>query len=388
MRNLFILIGIGAVVLLFLFTSLPAVCGSGTEKVAYENYVSSLPAGCEPVPLECFEQAMEEGQLNMFEWAEWWPQEMYDGFSKEFGIKVVRDYFGSEDEVIAKFKLNPEAGYDYVYTGLRAAVLLREMGALREINYDWVPNVKKYLPEWVIEEGIAFGDPGWKYAIPYEMCITSYCYNEKYVDDPRIPSWSVLFEPDEKYKGRITLTDNMWEVIPCALIYLGYRIDTKDEGELMEVRNLLLRLKPYIMAFDSWPVRLMVEEEAYISHTWGGDALYFHRQLESIRGVLPAESTQLAFGTFGSAKGGAHPAVFHLWANYVFRPEVNNQLIETIGYSPLHTGVPELLSEEMKAWSATVLPEEYVEKSQFQPPVVFTKEIIDLWEPIWLELKK
>jgi len=386
-RNLFTLIGIGAVVLLLLFASLPG-CAPAAEKVAYENYVSSLPEGCEPVPPECFEQAMEEGQLNMFEWAEWWPQEMYDGFSQEFGIKLVRDYFGSEDEVIAKFRLNPEAGYDYVYTGLRAAILLREMDALREINYDWVPNAKKYLPEWVFEEGTTFGDPGWKHAIPYEMCITSYSYNAKYVDDPRIPSWSVLFEPDEKYKGRITLTDNMWEVIPCALMYLGYRIDTKDEGELMEVRNLLLSLKPYIMAFDSWPVRLMVEEEAYISHTWGGDALYFHRQLESIRGGLPTEGTQLAFGTFGSAIGGAHPAVFHLWANYVFRPEVNNLLIETIGYSPLHTAVPELLSEEMKAWPCTVLPEEYVEKSQFQPPVVFTAEIIDLWEPIWLELKK
>ena len=79
---------------------------SPEEGKTYEEYVDSLPEGCLPVPRECFEQALKEGQINTFEWAEWWPEEIYTEFEKEFGIKVVRDYFASEDEAIAKFKLD------------------------------------------------------------------------------------------------------------------------------------------------------------------------------------------------------------------------------------------------------------------------------------------
>lgn len=45
------------------------------------DYVSSLPEGCFPVPQDCFEQAVEEGELCIYDWAEWWPEEIYEGFS-------------------------------------------------------------------------------------------------------------------------------------------------------------------------------------------------------------------------------------------------------------------------------------------------------------------
>jgi spermidine/putrescine transport system substrate-binding protein len=366
-------------------------CTSPPDEVevdAYEEYVDRLPEGYFPVPREVFQQAIEEGQLNTFEWAEWWPEEIYDAFTQEFGIKIVRDYFASEDETIAKFKLDPNIGYDWVYTGLRPAVTLRELGALSEINDDWVPNVVAYMPEWALKEGETYGDPGWRYAKPTHVSVLSYTYNSKYVDDSRIPSWAVLFEPDEKYRGRITLIDDMKEVITSALIYLGYQIDTTDEEELREVRDLLLALKPYIMAYDWWPVRLLIEEESHISHTWAGDSLWFHRELESIQGVLPAEGSQIAFGTNGIAKGSPHPAAAHLWLNYIWRPDVMAQIIEAIAYSPVHTEVAERLSEDVREWPGTVLTEEYLAKCQWDRPELWEPPFTDLMTEIWLELKE
>jgi spermidine/putrescine transport system substrate-binding protein len=358
------------------------------EADAYDEYVKRQPEGSLPVPREVFEQAIQEGQLNTYEWAEWWPEEIYEDFTKEFGIKIVRDYFASEDETIAKFKLDPGAGYDWVYTGLRPAVTLRELGALREINDDWVPNVVAYMPEWALKEGATYGDPGWKYAKPTHVSVLAYTYNAKFVDDPRVPSWAVLFEPDEKYRGKITLVDDMKEVITSALVYKGYKIDTTDEAELREIRDLLMGLKPYIMAYDWWPVRLLIEEESQISHTWAGDALWFHRELDSIQGVLPAEGSQVAFGTNGIAKGSSHPAAAHLWLNYIWRPDVMAKIMETIAYSPVHTEVANLLSQEVREWHGTVLTEEYLAKSQWDRPELWESPITDLWTQIWLELKE
>jgi len=379
-KDLFILMGSISVVLLVLFASLPG-CAPAPKVDSYQEYVSRLPAGCEPVPRECFEQAQEEGELNIYDWAEWWPEEIYEGFSQEFGIKITRDNFSDYDEVVTKFKLMPEIPYDFLYLDTRAVIQLNELGVLKEINNDWVPNVNSYLLE-------QFRDVGLKNSKPFDVSATAYSYNSDYVDDPRLPSWAVLLEPDEKYKGRITLTNNMWEVIPAALKYLGYSSNSDDEGQLMEVRDLLLELKPYIMAFDSWPVRLMVEEEAYIAQQWSGDAYFLHQELESIQAALPTEGTQLLIDAVGIPIGNAHPAVAHLWINYLYRPEVNAQVIETIGYTPVHSAVPGLLSEEMKAWPGVVLTEEYLANCTFLGPEAFTEQGVELRSAIWQELKQ
>ncbi len=375
-----------ALTVVFVVTGCPA--STPGDQKTYDEYVDSLPEGCFPVPRECYEQALEEGQLNTFEWAEWWPEDIYEDFEKEFGIKIVRDYFASEDETIAKFKLDPDVGYDWVYTGLRPAVNLREIGALCEINEDWVPNVVEYTAKWALDQGETYGDPGWKYAKPTHVTGLIYAYNANYIEDPRIPSWAALFDPKEEYKGRITLVDDMKEVITCALIYLGYDIATTDKVELAEVKELLSNLKPSIMALDWWPVRLIIEEEALIAHCYGGDSLYYNRQLDSIESALPAEGTQTAFGTNAIAAGTKHPAAAHLWLNYIWRPGVMANIIEAVGYSPVHTGVADLLSEEMRNWPTTILTEEYLNKCQWDRPALWQEEITDLWTEIWLEFKK
>ncbi len=100
-----------------------------------------------PVPKELLEQVSKEGsKLFVYNWAEWWPQELFDNFSKEFGIKVVFDYYADSEEMVAKFKLNPKAPYDVVLgCGVGDAVRLRQMGIVKDLNYDYLPNVTAYL---------------------------------------------------------------------------------------------------------------------------------------------------------------------------------------------------------------------------------------------------
>jgi spermidine/putrescine-binding protein len=88
--------------LLFTFGILSSASAAGT----YKNY---------PVPKECMDQVRKEGnQLNIYDWAEWWPEELFKNFSKEFGVKVVRDHFADTEEMVTKIKLNPKVPYDLV----------------------------------------------------------------------------------------------------------------------------------------------------------------------------------------------------------------------------------------------------------------------------------
>ena len=71
-------------ILAFALTASPAFAGGKLK--TYEAYVASIPKGCEPVPRECFEKAIEGKTFAMYDWAAWWPEKLYKGFEKEFGI--------------------------------------------------------------------------------------------------------------------------------------------------------------------------------------------------------------------------------------------------------------------------------------------------------------
>lgn len=342
-----------ALAAVFLLVSFSVFAGGKPEKGGnYDQYVASLPEGCDPVPRECFEQAMEEGELNIYDWAEWWPEEVYASFSEEFGIKINRDYMASAEEMVAKYKVNPDLRYDVVYGDITHLPPMRALGVLLEVSYDWLPNVVKYFPE----------EDCWDVGPNFLRTIGSYSYDSEHVDDPRIPSWAVVFEPKEEYRGKIILLDDPNFVIGSALKYLGYSWNSSDERELKEAEKLLLDLKPYILGFEYVPKRPILEGECWMATGWDADSWEYVSDLkESWRLVYPPplEGSVKEGGFNLIPKSSRHQAAAHLWLNYISRPQVWGNVIRTIGYPSSHQKVKEHLTPELAAWPSMKVPDEY-----------------------------
>jgi spermidine/putrescine transport system substrate-binding protein len=344
-----------------------------------------------PVPKELMDQVRKEGsKLNVYNWAEWWPEELFNNFSKEFGIQVVFDYYADTEEMVTKFKLNPKAPYDVVLgCGVAEVIRLRAMGIVQDLNHDYLPNVKAYLKDEY--KNRAF-DPGNRFQIPDSGYATTYAVNSKYVDmkDPKIGSWKFIFE-NKKYANKITMLDNMYEAIGAALKSLGYSWNSDNESELMQAKEVLIKQKARVMAYDSWPRRPLVEEEAWISQTWDGDAWLVSQDMPSkgsLKGVLPKEGTYIGTNTDFIPSGAKHPAAAHLFLNYLYRTDVNVLLIKVIGYPPAHKHVMEFMSPEMKAWPGFILPDGYIEKCDFVDEKAFTGKGKALRLKIWEALKQ
>jgi len=379
----------GALVVLLLLAGLPACAPAAEEEVAYDKYVASLPEGCLPVPQDCFDQAMVEGQLNIYNWAEWFPQDLYDDFTKEFGIEVVQDYFGDYEEMLAKFKLYPELEYDIVVPGTKTFGRLEALGVVQELNHDWIPNVQKYQTRELAEK--IWVEPwetnGFRYSVPFDFGVTCYAYNSKYVDDPRIPSWSALLEPDEKYWGRITMLDDIVDGPGAALIYLGYSYNSNDEDELREAKELLLEQKPKLLGYDSAPRRAVMEEEVWIYQIWTGDVWWHRQDMPSIELALPAEGSVVATDAFVIPAGSPNTAAAHLFMNYYFRPQVNAYVTGIIGYAPVNAGAFEYLPEEVKNFPGLTISAEYLQKVVLASPEAYSGEGLELRSALWEELK-
>ncbi len=350
----------------------------------YDEYVAGLPAGCLPVPRDAFEQAVEGGKLYIYDWAEWWPDEIFEGFSEEFGIEVSRDHFASTDEIKTKFSLYPDTPFDLITgIGIEDTVPLIELGVAQKMNHDWMPNVFEYMAEDLMEMDY---DPGLEYSVPTDLYFCAYLYNTELVDDPRIPSWSVLFEPADEYKGRITLLDNADETVGAALKYLGYNWYSDNEAELMEAKEVLLAVKPHVMAYDSWPSLLLYGDEALISELWYGDGWFLNDEYEAIVPVLPAEGNKLGIDNTINPIGSPNPAAAHLFLNYLFRPEVYAFYIQAIWYPPTHTAVLELLPADFQ--EKVTIPEGYLDKCDPFDPRAITGIGLELRTEIWEEMKR
>ena len=341
-----------------------------------------------PVPQSCMNEVKKEGsKLYIYDWAEWWPDALFENFTKEFGVKVVRDHYADTEEMVTKLKLNPNTPYDLILgAGPSDAVRLHKMKLLKELTHAWLPNMSAYLKDEY--KSLPF-DPGNKFQFPDSIFYTTYTYNAKYVDenDPLLGSWGILFEGD-KYKGKMTMIDNQMEAFGAALKYLGYSYNSDNEKELMEAKAVLMAQKPKLAAYDSWPSRLLKDEDVWLSHLWIGDAWWLAREKPEIKGVMPKEGTYYAGNTGFIPRGSKHTAAAHLFINYIFRTEVNVQLVEWIGYPPVHKHTMEFMSDEMKAWPGFVVDEAYQRKCDTFEMRLIEGKGKELRDKFWEEIKK
>ncbi len=361
---------------------------SGNVKT-YEQYVASIPEGCQPVPRDCFEKAVAGKTFAMYDWAAWWPEKLYKGFEEEFGIKIVRDNYPNLDEALAKFRLNPKTPYDFWLTNPKSVWYMKKWNLLEKVNHAWIPNVNRYLAEDVKD---ASWDPGYHYTVLTTLGYDAYVINTKFIDknDPRIPSWKFLFEGHDVYKDRLIMRNEMNRVIGNTLKYLGYSLNSTNPKELAEAEKVLVRLKPHIMAFNSWPKRAVMAGEVWVVEGVVHDYLSLGKLAGDENPFYPAyppNGCLLSPMLVVMPKGGSNPAACHLFLNYLYRPNNFATLINGVAYGHGHTGIESLTEAKVKKWMTP--PEEgYRKKCEVLLPPAFTGQGEKLRAKIWEKLKK
>jgi spermidine/putrescine transport system substrate-binding protein len=138
------------------------------------------------------------------------------------------------------------SGYDIVFSSQEYASLMIGQGMFERIDKSRIPNLQNLDPA-VLRK--AAYDPDMDYAVPYYFgaaCII--------VNTARVPkferSWSIFARSD--LAGRMTMLDNMREVMGAALSFLGYSVNTKNPAEINAAGDLInTRWKPNLMKFDT-----------------------------------------------------------------------------------------------------------------------------------------
>ncbi len=209
-------------------------------------------------------------------------------FEEETGIKVVYDEYETNEIMYPKVEAGATA-YDVLCPSDYMIQKLIENDLLQEINFDNIPNVKN-IGQQYFDQSQEF-DPENKYSIPYCFGTVGILYNKTMVDEP-VDSWSILW--DEKYADNILMQDSVRDAFMVALKLKGYSMNTLDEGELNEAKQILIDQKPLVQAYVIDQVRdKMIGNEAAIGVIYSGEAIYTQRENADLEYVIPKEGTNV-----------------------------------------------------------------------------------------------
>ncbi|MDD7973086.1 extracellular solute-binding protein [Roseinatronobacter alkalisoli] len=196
--------------------------------------------------LGCATAALAEGDVVVYHWFEYIPQELIDKFTEETGIRVVMDTYDSNEAMLASLRAGGMGTYDVAVPGDYMVQIMRDNDMLDAIAEGELSNHGNILPEWL---DVRY-DPGRQHSIPYQWGSTSFSVNRDVYDGP-INTTEIIFNPPAELSGRINMLASQGEVMALAAIHLGIPMCSPERDDVQALNDLLMGSRQHWVSFNS-----------------------------------------------------------------------------------------------------------------------------------------
>lgn len=190
--------------------------------------------------------AAAEGELSLYHWFEYIPDELIQRFEAESGVSVTMDTYDSNEALLASLKAGKLGAYDLAVPGDYMVEIMAAEGLLDTIGDGELANTDNIEAQW---SDPAF-DPGRQHSIPYQWGSTSFAVNRD-VFDGDINSTAILFDPPDALRGKINVLDSQGEVMALASLHLGIPQCSSDRDQLKALDEMLQAAKEHWASFGS-----------------------------------------------------------------------------------------------------------------------------------------
>jgi spermidine/putrescine transport system substrate-binding protein len=264
-------------------------------------------------------------ELFIYNWTYYVPDEVITQFETETGIKVTYDVFASNEEMYAKLKAGA-TGYDVVFPSVDYVSIMISEGMFEKIDKSKLPNFKNIDP--AIIERIAF-DKECQYNVPYNMGAAGILVNKTLVKNYQ-KTWDIFSRAD--LKNKMTMLDDMREVMGDALKFLGYSVNTVNQAEVDKAKEQVLKWKENITKFDAesfakgfangeFAVVQGYAENVYTEYDpakWESDVDFF----------IPEAGGPMYMDCMCILKGAKHQEAAYKFINFILRPDVSAKIFD------------------------------------------------------------
>ncbi len=331
------------------------------------------PAGSGSTEGMLTELGAGEGQVNLVAWAGYVEDGSTDpkvdwvsDFEKKTGCKVNVTIGNTSDEMVTLMK---SGKYDGVSASGDASLRLINAGDVAPVNVDLVKNYADIF-EGLKDKPHNTVD-GVHYGIPHGRGANLLMYNTEKVK-PAPDSWSVVWDTNSPYKGKVTAYDSPIYIADAAL----YLKATKPELNITNVYELdeaqftaaidLLKAQRGIIG-EYWSdytkeIDAFAKGNSVVGTTWQVIANVLTADKVKVKAILPKEGSTGWSDTWMISSKAKNPNCMYMWMDHIASPKANAAATEYFGEAPSNKKACALTSDKKHCETFHATDESYFDQ--------------------------
>ncbi|MDR1249601.1 MAG: extracellular solute-binding protein [Treponema sp.] len=278
----------------------------------------------------------QKPQLYLYNWTYYTPDSVLRAFEKEYDCEIVYDTYASNEELYAKL-LSGGTGYDLVFPSGDYVSIMIKQNMLERIDKSKLSNLGNIDP---ITLQKATYDPNMDYSVPYYFGAAGIAVNTA-----RVPqyerSWSIFSRGD--LRGKMTMLDDMREVLGDALVHLGYSVNTVNPAEIAAARDLVNNSwKPNLVKFDAEAFgKGFADEEFWVVQGYAEVVYEEIAEAQKAHTVffIPPDGGPGYIDSMCLLKGAKNLDLAYKFIDFIHRPEIYAEFTDYFGF-PATANIP------------------------------------------------
>lgn len=266
---------------------------------------------------------VEQGDLLLANWVDYTDPANYKGYQKEYGPKVKVTGFGSNDEILAKLRAGGSK-FDVISPTGYAVKTMADLGLIMPLTHELIPNIKNLSPAFTKTTY----DAGNVYSVPKDYGITSFYWLDDKVpqgkDLKTIKDCFDFLKTPEAKDLNVNFLEGGTQVMAIALSALGYSLNSEDEKEIEEAKNLLVEVKPNVDTINSTFIERATRGEIDFGMGWNGDIrraiVPLAKKGVKMTFLVPDGPTEYWVDNWVIPTASEHPVAAHKWIDYILEP--------------------------------------------------------------------
>ncbi len=327
----------------------------------------------------CSNSKSSSDKISFYNYGENIDDATIEQFEREYGIKVNMETFDDMEAMYAKIK-SGAGQYDVVLVSDSLMPRMINEKLIQKINKENIPNISQMDDNYLNLDM----DPNNEYSLPYMFGTVGLVYNTDLIKE-EVNSWDILW--DEKYKDEIFMFDTYRDTIGVALKKLGYSLNSTNEKEIQEAKELLLEQRKLVnplYGVDNGTT-MIPAGETNINMIWSGEGLNLQEEYPNLKYIVPQEGANFWLDSLCITQNAKNLEGAEKFINFVSDKKSALRIASEIGYTTPNKDAREEQPDSVKNNPYAYMSKEMMDKCEIYKDL--SLEDKKIYDKAWIEIK-
>jgi spermidine/putrescine transport system substrate-binding protein len=318
--------------------------------------------------------------LQIYGWVNYTDDSLLKDFEAKTGIKVTVDTYDSNEAMFAKMQAGGGNAYSIIYPTDYMVTQMTDLKMLVALDPSRLKGIEGLKDKW--KNPVYDRRNG--HSVPVAWGTTGLTYDpEKF--GGTIKGWADLWSRKESLTRRVTLINDVREVMGATLLALGHSLNTENPKHIKEAYDKLVKFKPAIAAFltNGWEEQL-ASSDVLVSMAYSTDALTLMREQSNLRYVIPETGSSLWTDTVAIPKTAPNVDAAYEWINYMLSAETAAKVVERLKFATPNQIAFDKLPKSIKSNQNLFPSSAVIDQCEGIAPVA--PKISDTFDRYWTQL--